>query len=105
MIVNIELVYLETILRLMDEIKRLRDQVDIIDRELITLLAKRFDATNKIGVIKSRKKIHVLDEDRWALVIRDRLSRAEQFGLSESMIDEIWNTIHKYSQSSQNSLE
>jgi chorismate mutase len=48
----------------MDKIKDLRNQIDMLDDELMKLLSKRYDISEQIGEIKSNSKKEVLDLKR-----------------------------------------
>jgi chorismate mutase len=42
----------------------LRKEIDVIDKELVLLLAKRFGLTQKVGQIKLKNCLNVIDKDR-----------------------------------------
>ncbi len=48
----------------MDELKSLRDQIDVIDRQIAELFRQRMDVTHKVGRYKVRNGMNVLDESR-----------------------------------------
>ena len=53
----------------MDKIDNLRNLIDEIDEEIMSLLDNRFELSIKIGKIKSRAKTVVLDTKREQLII------------------------------------
>ncbi len=65
----------------MDKIEDLRQQIDIIDDELMKLLSKRYTVSEKIGTIKSISKIEVLDKKRENYV----LSKAKKYNYSQQL--------------------
>lgn len=48
----------------MDELKTLRDEIDVIDRQIAGLLQQRMDITYRVGQYKVRNQMRVLDEAR-----------------------------------------
>ena len=46
------------------DLQNLRERIDNIDEELLNLLAKRFDTTQAIGVLKSESGISSKSSDR-----------------------------------------
>ena len=48
----------------MDELKSLRDEIDVIDRQIAALFQQRMDVTYRVGQYKVRNNMNVLDETR-----------------------------------------
>lgn len=48
----------------MDELKQLRGEIDVIDRQIAALLQQRMDITYRVGQYKKRNQMNVLDEAR-----------------------------------------
>ena len=48
----------------MDELKALRDEIDVIDRQIAALFQQRMGVTYKVGQYKVRNNMNVLDESR-----------------------------------------
>lgn len=72
-----------------------RKQIDDIDKQLITLLHERMVVVENVGEFKKINNIEPLDEARWLEVLMNRVSIAKEMGLSEELIKEIWEAIHK----------
>lgn len=53
----------------MDSLKALRDVIDEVDDQIMSLLNKRFDISNKIGSVKSNSKKDILDIKREEYVL------------------------------------
>lgn len=81
----------------MEEIKELRKKIDGIDKEVVRILGKRFKLTQKIGKIKLKEKITVVDNNRWQKVIEQLKDEATKNDLNQNMVVKIYNIIHKYS--------
>ncbi len=48
----------------MDELKSLRDEIDVVDRQIAELLQQRMSITQQVGEYKVRNHMKVLDEER-----------------------------------------
>lgn len=48
----------------MDDLKKMREQIDSIDSELMDLLKRRYDLSKEIGIYKKQQNIQVLDLKR-----------------------------------------
>ncbi|MBI2025869.1 MAG: chorismate mutase [Candidatus Levybacteria bacterium] len=83
----------------MDKIllKKLRKDIDEIDRELLFVVAKRTDVVRKIGKLKKANNIKPLDKKRWELVLQSRISIAKSLNLDKDFIKNLYTLIHKNS--------
>ncbi len=72
-----------------------RNHIDSIDEELLQLLAKRSDISNKIGVVKKENDITVLQLDRWNTILSNHIEKGRLLGLEEDLVREIFELIHK----------
>lgn len=85
--------------RVVDEdelvLQNLRKEIDIIDDELLNLLAKRLNVSEKIGEFKKEHKVAVLQMDRWSKVLDDHINKGVNLGLEEESVKEIFEVIHK----------
>lgn len=68
----------------MDNLKILRKQIDEIDESIINLLAKRMKIVKKVGQLKKKQNIPVLDSARWQEIIRSK----------KGFVKKIWEIIH-----------
>ena len=48
------------------ELAEARDRIDDIDREIVELLAARFELTHQVGILKVKEALEALDESRQA---------------------------------------
>ncbi len=77
----------------MDEILRLRDQIDRTDNEIVRLLKDRDDKARLLGQIKNARRIRPRDQKR-EIAILDRVGRtSEQLGLEPASIQQIFKQI------------
>ena len=79
----------------MTSLQELRSQIDIIDDELLNLLAKRSEISSKIGVIKKENNLTVLQQDRWNSILSNHIEKGKMLGLKEELVKEIFESIHK----------
>ena len=79
----------------MTSLQEHRSQIDIIDDELLNLLAKRSEISSKIGVIKKENNLTVLQQDRWNSILSNHIEKGKMLGLKEELVKEIFESIHK----------
>ena len=68
-----------------NQLDDLRKQIDEIDKSIINLLAKRMETVKKIGQLKKKRNIPVLDKSRWKKVIKSK----------KGFVKKIYNIIHE----------
>lgn len=76
-------------------LQNLRKEIDVIDDELLDLIAKRMEISAKIGDFKKEHNITVLQIDRWKNILADHINKGVNFGLNEESVKEIFEIIHK----------
>lgn len=57
---------------MMEELKALREEIDLVDRELAQLFEKRMEIAGRIGELKKACGLQVLDSGREAQVREER---------------------------------
>ena len=77
--------------------KKLRDQIDAVDRQIVALLGKRLEIAREIARVKKREKLPILDAKREALIREELRSLAKEQGLSAPVVEEIFQLILDYS--------
>jgi len=80
-----------------DKLQRLRSLIDEIDYNLLENLKRRIDIVEEIGHYKAESGVTVFQLDRWIEIIEDRLKYAQDQGLDQSLIKEMWTLIHNAS--------
>jgi chorismate mutase len=73
----------------------LREKIDIVDRELITMLAKRFDLTNKVGDYKALQHLSAVDSVREQEQSASYTQVAQAHGLNPDFIHHLFQNIRK----------
>ncbi|MFZ1704651.1 MAG: chorismate mutase [Saprospiraceae bacterium] len=77
-----------------DELLRKRKEIDLLDDELLHILASRMKIVRDIGVYKKEHNIAILQAERWSEIIQKLVSHGTQQGLSEEFITRFIKTVH-----------
>jgi chorismate mutase/prephenate dehydrogenase len=85
-------------------LEALRGEIDAIDRDILTLLARRLGVVTQLAAVKRDQGVRVRDPKRERDIIGDRRTRAEQLGLSAELIESIFRLIMWASRDHQASL-
>jgi len=86
------------------ELEALREKIDHIDYELLENLKVRMEIVKVIGEAKRKRKITALQKNRIELLLKQRMQKAEELGLSDSFIRDIFGHIHAESLKSQTEI-
>lgn len=89
----------------MDDLQKLRDQIDILDQDLLNLIAKRVIIIKQIGAYKQARDIAALSEERKQAVLEAWQHQAKQLGLSEETVQKLYDVIHDYAMEIETSQE
>ena len=77
-----------------DEMERLRDEIESIDRKLIELVARRVDLAREVGRAKRAAGLPTLDPAREAAVVRRAGQVAREVGIADEDVRYIfWHLI------------
>lgn len=80
-----------------------RDEIDLVDEELIRLLARRMNLAKEIGTYKGQNNLCILQPARYRELIEARLSQAMLYGLRTDFIQTLFSLIHEESVHTQHS--
>ena len=83
------------------ELTGLRDEIDIIDSQLVELLAKRRAVTTKVGELKSQVGMPIYAPEREEQLIKLRRNQAVNAGLSPELIEDVLRRLMRDSYVSQ----
>ena len=76
-----------------DQLKQLRTEIDSLDEEVIRILALRFVATGKVGVIKSAERLEAVDPSREAAQAQRYSVLALRYGVSNELTQKIFRAV------------
>ena len=79
------------------ELAELRSKIDSLDSILIETLAKRMQVSREIGNYKHQHNMPIVQTGRYNDVIQNRLELAEEFGLSQKLVKQIYELLHEES--------
>lgn len=78
-----------------------RSKIDGVDRELLSLLAKREKIAKNIAKVKMLNGIDVFDSQREEKVICARQRQASKFGLKRNFVSSLMRLLMEYSKEAQ----
>jgi chorismate mutase len=78
----------------MTELEKYRENIDLIDKQLIDLLAGRFKYSVRIGEIKAEEGIPIVQSTRWDSILSSRKEYAIKAGLSEAFTRDFLQLVH-----------
>lgn len=87
----------------MDELKSLRDEIDVIDRQIAALLQQRMGVTYRVGQYKVRNNMNVLDTDREQQVLEAKAALSDDPAM-QSALTTLFETIMSLSRKQQRKL-
>ncbi len=82
----------------------LREQINHIDDELLTLIGQRMKIADKIGVYKRDNNITILQTNRWNDILARAFTKGEKLGLSKDFITKYFDAVHLESINHQNKI-
>ncbi|MEE9348533.1 MAG: bifunctional 3-deoxy-7-phosphoheptulonate synthase/chorismate mutase type II [Flavobacteriaceae bacterium] len=78
-------------------LEHLRKEINIIDEQIIEVLADRMKISGKIGLAKKEKNVSILQPKRWNEVIKKRIEKGNEVGLSTQFMERLYKAIHQES--------
>ena len=85
-------------------LENLREQIDNLDEEMISLIANRMKIAKEIGEIKKKGQITVLQSTRYNEILTRLINKGNSMGLSEKFIGSCMEAIHLESIRIQNKI-
>ena len=82
----------------------LREQINHIDDELLTLIGQRMKIADKIGEYKKANNITILQTSRWNDILAKAFKKGEGLGLSKEFITKYFDAVHLESINHQNKI-
>jgi len=75
----------------------LRRQIDILDNDLLELLAKRMRVSQEIGTYKKEHNMPILQAQRYDEILKNRIGQAEKMGMDGDFMKTVLMAIHEES--------
>ena len=82
----------------------LRALIDAVDREILTLLARRMGLVAEVAAFKRHHGVPIRDVKRERSLLEDRASRGARLGLSPDFVDSVYRSFMKASRDRQAAL-
>lgn len=77
----------------MEQIGKLRNRIDAIDRKIVKLLEKRVDTARRIGKIKKRNGLEITDLERERDVLENVSLNSK---INKNLVNKIFRSIIEY---------
>ncbi len=77
----------------MKDLSKLREEIDSIDSQLLTLLSERIKLVREVGEYKKENNLPIVDPVREQKIIDQKIEQADKFELSPTFIQKIWRII------------
>lgn len=81
----------------MKDLQALRTEIDQIDQQLWEIIGKRVNVAREIGEWKRLHNVPVIQTQRFQEVLDHSRKLGEQYGLSDEVVREITEALHKES--------
>jgi chorismate mutase/prephenate dehydrogenase len=78
-------------------LKRLRKDIDIIDKNLVFLLAKRINLIKKVYEFKQKNKIKIFDKKREKQILTETIISAKKLKINPKLVSDVFKRILKES--------
>lgn len=82
----------------------LREQINQLDDELMTILGQRMKVADKIGAYKKENDITILQTNRWNEILEKAFAKGGKLGLSKDFITKYFDAVHLESINHQNAV-
>ncbi len=80
-----------------DELLAFRNQIDLLDCQIVELLNDRKKIVQAIAKFKNKNKLTIFQIERWFEILESRKLIASHLELDQQMVAEIFELIHKHS--------
>lgn len=84
------------------ELTALRDQIDEVDKALLSLLAKRLELVAEVGEVKSQYGLPIYVPERESAMLASRREEAAALGVPPDLIEDVLRRVMRESYSSEN---
>lgn len=79
------------------KLEELREKIDKMDRELLTVLGDRMAVAELIGSYKKQNNITILQPARWDEIVRTRVEQGQEKNLTKDFVLKLFEIVHQES--------
>lgn len=79
------------------ELEKFRTIIDELDEQILQLIGKRMDISEKIGELKKTNRITIFQLERWKKIFESRTEWGQKHGLNDDFISAFLLALHKES--------
>ena len=76
------------------QLQRLREEIDVLDGQLLQVLRARLGVADEIAQVKEKGNLAVYQPKRWEQLLQQRKVAAKKLGLSAEFVEDIFEKIH-----------
>ena len=74
----------------MDKLTDMRKEIDALDHQIIALLGKRFQVTERVGILKAESALAATDSERESAQYKKYKQLANQFDIDEALVESLF---------------
>ncbi len=78
-----------------NKLEVLRNRIDTLDTELLTILSNRMNIVKEIGQYKRENNVTALQMSRWTELVNKRITTGEKLNLNKTFVQIIFQLIHE----------
>jgi chorismate mutase len=86
------------------ELLKWRANIDILDEQIMDVIAKRMLIADEIGLVKKEHNVAILQTERWQAILQKMMKHGLENNLTEDFILSLFNAIHQESIYHQNKV-
>jgi chorismate mutase len=94
----------QKMLRQKTQLRALRDDIDLLDRNILLLIAERQQLVERVGMLKKKKGQKIYDPAREKEILLKQLSIGAELGLDPRFVHDMCNAIFQLAKSTQRKL-
>jgi chorismate mutase len=79
------------------QLKKWRGEIDLVDQKLLKALAQRFKIVSKVGRLKFKHKMPIVQSQRLSEMLDKRQRQAVRFQLEAGLVSTLFDLIHEES--------
>ena len=83
------------------DLKKLRREIDVVDRVILAALAKRKKLEWAVGLYKRKHGMKLLDTKRRGEMLKTRIAQGKTKRIQPELVRKLFTLIHRYSLSTQ----